>query len=408
MIDALLYASKYAGSKQLILRRTFPELEKSLIRVSLELYPREIASYNSGNHIWRFRNGSLIDFGYCDQENAVYRYQSAEYDVIRFDELTHFTESLYTYLLSRIRGAKDFPRSAKSSTNPGNIGHGWVKARWVDPAPPETEILTEQGTTRIFIPALVQDNKYLMQADPDYIKRLEMLPEAEKKALLYGSWDIFEGQFFGEWDSTIHVVKPFQIPRDWRRVFVMDYGLDMLAGYWIAIDPHEYAYVYREVYQPNLIVSAAASTIRSMTGDDDIQVWYAPPDMWNRRQETGRSVAEIFGDHGLFLTKVNNGREQGWLDLKEWLKPGTDETGKPAAHLRVFDGCRNLIRCFPAVVYDPKNPNDISDANHELTHSLDAMRYFAASRPFPNPLPVYRDDDDPDIDMQINSMWRDI
>lgn len=103
LIDALLYALTYSKSKQLILRRTFPELEKSLIRASLELYPREAGTYNSSKHTWNFKNGSLIDFAYCDNETDVYKYQSAEYDVIRFDELTHFTETMYTYLLSRIR-----------------------------------------------------------------------------------------------------------------------------------------------------------------------------------------------------------------------------------------------------------------------------------------------------------------
>lgn len=118
LVDAILYALKYAGSKQLILRRTFPELEKSLIRVHLQIYPRELYTYNSSNHTGKFINGSIIDFSYCDNEKDVYKYQSAEYDVIRFDELTHFSEEMYVYLLSRIRGANNFPKMAKSSTNP--------------------------------------------------------------------------------------------------------------------------------------------------------------------------------------------------------------------------------------------------------------------------------------------------
>lgn len=118
LIDAKLYALKYAGSKQLILRRTFPELEKSLIRRHLQIYPRELYTYNSSSHTGKFINGSIIDFSYCDNEKDVYKYQSAEYDVIRFDELTHFTEEMYVYLLSRIRGANNFPKAAKSTTNP--------------------------------------------------------------------------------------------------------------------------------------------------------------------------------------------------------------------------------------------------------------------------------------------------
>lgn len=379
LLDALIYACKYSGSKQLVLRRTFPELERSLIRVSREIYPQEIAKYNESKHTWKFKNGSLIEFGYCQQESDVTQYQSAEYDTIRFDELTHFTEYMYLYLFSRLRGANKFPKQVKSSTNPGGVGHAWVKERFIDPAPPMTEIKTPEGT-RIFIPAKVQENSFLMNSNPEYIRTLDNLPENERKALRDGSWDLFEGRFFTEWDPAVHVLRPFPIPKEWRRVFVMDYGLDMLAGYWIALDTIGYAYVYRELYKSGLIISDAAAAIKAATGTDDVEDWCAPPDLWNRRQETGKSVADWFAENGIYLRKVNNGREQGWLDLKEWLKVFTGEDGLPAARLRVFDTCRNLIRVMPSIIYDPKNPNDISNEPHELTHAPDALRYFAASR----------------------------
>ena len=154
----------------------------------MEFYPREAASYNTSKHIWTFKNGSIIDFGYIDSENDVYQYQSAEYDVIRFDELTHFTEYMYTYMISRCRGANAFPKHIKSSTNPGGVGHSWVKARFIDIGEPNKihEITLENGkkSTVIFIPSLVQDNMFLLDNDPDYIDRLELLPEKEKQALL--------------------------------------------------------------------------------------------------------------------------------------------------------------------------------------------------------------------------------
>ena len=126
VVDALLFALKYPKSKQLILRRTYQELEKSLIRTALALYPREIFKLNASTHTGRFVNGSCIDFGYCAGENDVYQYQSAEYDVVRFDELTHFTEGQYLYLISRVRGANGYPKQIKSSTNPGGVPY-W---RW--------------------------------------------------------------------------------------------------------------------------------------------------------------------------------------------------------------------------------------------------------------------------------------
>ena len=182
LTDALLYALKYPHSKQLILRRMFSELEKSLVRVSLSLYPREIYTYNSTCHTGRFKNGSIIDFGYCATENDVFQYQSAEYDVVRFDELTHFTEFQYLYLISRVRGANGYPKQIKSSTNPGGVGHAWVKSRFVDVAPPNTPFLSPDGSERIFIPSKIDDNIFLTQSDPDYKKRLLCLPAREPRA----------------------------------------------------------------------------------------------------------------------------------------------------------------------------------------------------------------------------------
>lgn len=371
------------------MRRRFGDLEKSIVRTTLEIYPREICRYNATKHCWSFLNGSVIDFGYCDNENDVYQYQSAEYDVIRFDELTHFTDTMYTYLISRLRGANDYPKAVKSSTNPGGVGHMWVKKRFIDIGPPNTvhEIYGEGGErlgTREFIPSYITDNVWLMKKDPGYIKRLGNLSEKEYRQLRFGDWDTFDGQFFDEWDREKHVIEPFEIPPYWRRYFAMDYGLDMLAGYWIAVDGFDNAYVYREIYQSNLVISAAAESIKAMQGEDLPDESVAPPDLWNRRQDTGKSAAEIFAEHGILLHSVSNDREQGWLDLKEWLKIRPDEFGERRPKLRIFESCVNLIRTLPALVHDERKWNDVSDKVHEYTHAPDALRYWAASRPRPN------------------------
>lgn len=386
LIDAIVYAMRYGGSKQLILRRTYPELEKSLIRVAKELYPRALYRYSHSTHTMTLVNGSMIDFGYCAGGNDVYQYQSAEYDVIRFDELTHFTEQQYTYLLSRCRGANGYPKQVKSSTNPGGIGHNWVKERFIDIGEPNTVHETEHGT-RIFIPSRIQDNPILMQKDPGYMTRLQNLDEKERKALLYGIWDIFDGQYFSEFDRDIHVVRPFEIPAHWRRYRVFDYGLDMLACYWIAIDERRRAVVYRELYEPGLIVSAAAEKICKATQEEIYQT-IAPPDMWNRHKDTGRSTADIFREYGIPIVRASNDRVQGWYNLKEWLKPYEDEQGRPAANLVIFSTCKNLVRTLPAVQIDEHNPNDVAREPHELTHAPDALRYFIAGRPVPNRPPA--------------------
>lgn len=396
--DTFIYAFRYPKSKQLILRRTFPELEKSLIRVALEIYPRDTYRYNSSNHTLKFINDSIVDFGYCDNEKDVYKYQSAEYDVIRFDELTHFTQDMYVYLISRLRGANDYPKAVKSSTNPGGVGHYWVKERFVDAGAPfesfdlkdENGEVTGQG---IFLPATVFENKQLLTKDPEYVKRLMRLSEKDRKALLYGDWNIFDGQFFTEFKREIHVIKPFVVPKHWKRYMTMDYGLDMLAAYLIAVDEHEKAYVMQEVYKPNQIISAAAAELKKLMDDEKIEQFYAPPDMWNRRQDSGKSVAEIFFENGIMLTKSSNDRESGWFNLKEWLKPYTDEAGALTANLVIFEGCSNLIRCLPALTYHKKNPNDVSNEPHELTHAPDALRYFVAGRPQRSFMPERADDE---------------
>lgn len=374
LIDAFLYALKYSKSKQIIFRRTFPDLEKSLIRTSLEVYPREVATYNSSKHVWNFKNGSIIDFAYIDNEKDVYQYQSAEYDVIRFDELTHFTEFMYTYMISRCRGANPYPKHIKSSTNPGGIGHSWVKARFIDIGEPNVIHTFKEGT-RIFIPSLIQDNMFLLDRDPDYVTRLDNLPEKERKALKFGDWDIFDGQFFTEFNRSIHVCTPFEIPKDWRRFRTRDYGLDMCAVCWIALDWKMNAYAYKELYKPNLIVSSAAEEINAMT-NENIVTDYAPPDLWNRNRDTGKSTADIFAENGQFLTKADNNRISGWLAVHEWLKVFTDEQGQPTSKLKIFSNCTNLIRTLPALQRDDKNPNDVANEPHELTHIPDALRYF--------------------------------
>ncbi len=373
IVDALLTALFFPKSKQLILRRTFSELEKSLIRTALALYPRDIFTFNSSSHTGKFKNGSVIDFGYCAAENDVYQYQSAEYDVVRFDELTHFTEAQYLYLISRVRGANKFPKQVKSSTNPGGIGHGWVKSRFVDPSVPNCSFLGNDGMKRIFIPSLLDDNMFLMENDPNYKSRLLALPEREKKALLYGDWNVFEGQYFTEFSRKKHVTEPFEIPADWRKFRTIDYGLDRLACLWIAISPDRCAYVYREFCESNLPISASAKGISDRTPHtEDIYATLAPPDLWSRSQESGKSKASLFSEYGINLTKTSNNRETGWLSIKELLCEKGGQVG-----LKIFSTCQELIKCLPSLMIDKIRPTDCSTEPHEITHAPDALRGFA-------------------------------
>lgn len=385
LIDALLYALKNEGSRQLILRRTLKDLDRSLISEHLKFYPRGVYTYKKSEHTGCFDNGSVIEFGYCDNEQDVYRYQGAQYDVVRFDELTHFTQSMYTYLHSRVRGVNDFHKSVKSATNPGGIGHEWVKKRFIDIGPANVMHSFENGN-RLFIPSLAKDNVYLMEKDKAYLKRLKALSIKEKKALLYGEWNIHDGCFFYEFATENHVIKPFEIPKHWRRYVCLDYGMDMLAALWIAVDEGNRAYVYKELYEgrdngmgadgKGHIISQAAMRILQTNKKDNIYAYLAPPDLWNRRQETGKSVVDIFAQNGVILTKTSNNRSDGWLAVREWLKLTRDEFGKEAPLLRIFDICINTIRTLPALQYSEKGFTDVSSTPHELTHAPDALRGF--------------------------------
>ena len=390
LLDNLVYAVNYPGIKQLILRRTFPELERSLIRTMLEIYPKEIYDYHQSKHVLNFKNGSLTDFGFCDTENDVYKYQSSEYDVIRLDECTHFTGSMYEYLRTRIRGANDFPKQTKCSTNPGNVGHQYFKARFIDVCPPMKTYEVKNPHTgkvskRLFIPSRVYDNKFLMDKDPEYVERLEgMEDEEERKALLEGSWDLYEGQMFREFSRDVHVLKDMpKRDKSWRLYFTMDYGLDMFAGLFIAVDNHDRYYVLGEIYKPDVVISDACKMIKEKQkelGLPKMDEYLAPSDLWARRQETGRSVADIFRENGITLRKTSRDRIDGWAAVKEAVKPFKDEQGITIAKLRIHESCVNLIRTLPALQYDERRPGDAATKPHELTHMPDALRYFCVYR----------------------------
>ena len=155
--------------------------------------------------------------------------------------------------------------------------------------------------------------------------------------------------------------------------------MDRLACYYVALSPSGESYFYKEVYQSDLIVSDAAKAIKEVQ-NEEIQDTFAPGDLWNRRQETGASAMELFYRNGVPLTKANNNRIQGWLSVKEALKPQKNEFGELKPKMYIFSTCTNLSRCLPQLQHDKKNPNDVANDPHELTHGPDAVRYYFSGR----------------------------
>lgn len=380
----VLLCLKYPGLKCLLLRRTLPELrENHQLPLQQELYG--FVKYNSDEKSFTFPNGSRIVLGYCDTEADVYRYQGQEYDVIGLEEATHFTSTQRDFLITCNRSTRtDFSPRMYYTSNPGNVGHAWFKRLFID----REYINKEKAEDYEFIQALVYDNDVLMKANPDYVTALENLPEDQKKAMLYGDWNVFEGQFFSEFNSIYHVVTPFEIPESWELYTTLDYGLDKCAWYIIAQSPDNHFYVVDELYESNLLVSDAAAKMLELekkwlkdNPNKTIRQRIAPPDIWNRNAQTGKSAADIFYENGINWAEGNNDRINGWLALKEMLKPVTaqheDGTCYIDAQLKIFNTCTNLIRTLPQCQHDEIKKNDVSKTPHEITHAPDSIRIFS-------------------------------
>lgn len=372
-VKAALLAVKYPGIRVLILRRTYPELRENHILPMIRLL-KGVAAYRDTDKAFTFPGGSRVRFGYCAGDMDVNQYQGQEYDVIFIDEATQFTEYQFSVLTACVRGTGDCPKRVYLTCNPGGVGHAWVKRLFVD----RDFRPGENPDDYVMVRATVYDNKALMERDPGYVGMLRNLPEDLRRAWLYGDWDVYEGQFFREFNRETHVCAPFAVPPGWRKYVTMDYGLDMLAVLWVALDPGGRAFVYRELAVSDRIISDAAADVKRLSEGEEIYAYLAPPDLWSRRQETGKSAAEWFSEAGLWLDKTSNSRVDGWYAVKEWLKPSPE-----GPKLRIFESCKNLIRCLPLLQHDMKNPSDVAAEPHEITHLPDALRGFCVHRSAP-------------------------
>ena len=365
-------AYQYPGIRILILRREYGDMESTIITPMLKVLAPDTYNYNKTDHMLTFNNGSTIKFGNMPGYDAAVmgKYQGQEYDWLFIDEATQFLESEFRGLAACVRGANDIPKRVYLTCNPGGPGHFWVKRLFID-----RDFKTgEDPEDYRFIPATVDDNKDLMKANPDYIKQLELLPEDIRKAHRYGDWNALAGTFFGEFEDGVHTCKPFPIPPHWQHYRAFDYGLDMFFCIWVAVDETGRCYVYRQFMQSGMVVSdAAAKQLELTRPDENIYFSIAPPDMWSRNRESGKTQAATFAEHGVGLLKADNNRKQGWSALKEMFKLRPD--GRPG--LIIFDTCGNLIECIKCLQHSDTDPNDVRTTPHEITHGPDALRYFS-------------------------------
>lgn len=365
---------RYDGITCLLIRRTLPELKSNHVIPFLREYDR-IITYSESERAILLPNKSKIYLGYCAADKDVLRYQGQEYDVIAIDEATQLSEFRFSVLKACLRGANDFPRRMYLTCNPGGIGHSWVKRLFVD----RDFRSGEDPNDYAFIPAMVYDNPILLDADPQYLNSLKSLPPRLRDAWLYGKWDVFDGQFFPEFDQAIHVCSKKDIPTDTVRFVALDYGLDMLAALLIGIDRNGNVWVLRELCESGLTLTEAAKCVSLLADGQNAEFAVCSPDLWNRRQDSGKSGFEIMqAIRGMPpMRAADDRRIAGWRILREYLSA---KGGHP--FIKICEECTNLISSLPALLCDAKRPEDASGTPHKITHSPEALRYAVMSRAF--------------------------
>ena len=379
IVDPLRYCHRSAH-RALILRRSMPEL-RELIDKSRELYPKAFpgCKFREVEKLWNFPSGAKVEFGFLERDADVYRYQGQAFSWIGFDEITHLpTEFSWNYLASRLRTTdSEIIPYLRCTANPGGVGAHWVKKRYVTPHPPNESFKGDDGLTRKFIPARLEDNPYL-STDGRYEQMLQSLPPVQRKQLLEGNWDITEGAAFAEFDPDVHIITPFEVPIHWQRLKGIDYGYaSESACIWATIDANdETLIIYRELYRKGLTGADLGTILTNMELEDPISVsGVLDTADWARTGTTGPTVGESLVRSGHKLRPADKNRIQGKIQIHEYLK--VQQNGRP--RLQIFNTCPNLIRELQSIPLSKNNPEDVD--THAPDHAYDALRYLIMSRP---------------------------
>jgi len=393
----------------LLLRRTYPQLQEVIDR-SHEFYKPLGGVYKSSLHRWEWPNGARITMGHMQHEKDKFNYHGREFHYCGWDELTQFLQSQYLFVMSRIRRSKKgLPLLFRATTNPGGVGHIWVKKRFIDIANPyETYIDPKTHTSRVFIPATVYDNPSIMDNDPEYIYRLEALPNIEKLRLLHGVWDVFEGQKFTELNDIKHRCDEVEIPAEWPRYMVFDWGYAKpWCALWFTVDFNGVIYLYREYYgmaqsQDSAILNDVGSRetndqicqkIVDIENYEKITQRFADPACWSPTKLKGSntvhgpSFTEDAMGFRLYFSKPDNDRIRGIQQCHLRFQMDEVEKKDDSGELITVEENRFFaMRSCPIwweemtnLRDDEKNPEDVD--TRQFDHGYDNTRYFFLSRP---------------------------
>lgn len=420
-VGAIAWCTDIPGLQVYIFRRLSDDLLKNHMEgvtgfpaLLSEWIDSGLVKINWSKAFIEFWNGSKIHLCHCQYEKDVTKYQGAEIHVLMLDELTHFTEKIYRYLRGRCRmGALQLPKKYAGlfprilgSANPGGIGHNWVKATFIDIAPPlriTRQPKSEGGMLRQYIPAKLADNPTLLENDPDYVDRLEGLGNAALvKAMRDGDWNIVAGGMFDDvWDQVMHAVVPFDVPPGWRIDRSFDWGSSkpFSVGWWAETDgtdavmrdgtrrsfPRGTLIRIAEWYgwngKPNeglrMLAVEVARGVLKVEREIGIagRVKSGPADSAIFDTQNGVCIADDMAKAGVKWEKADKGpgsRRNGWERMRKMLKAALQHPMEEPG-LLVFDTCRQFIRTVPVLPRDERQPDDI-DTDAE-DHVGDETRY---------------------------------
>ena len=385
---------QYPRLRGLLIRSSFPELQRTHLSQIVFDLPAGVGSYNDQKHVYKYFNDSVLEFGYGSRREDFQQYLSAEYDFIMIDELTTIPFEFSALLRSRLTASRsDFIPFFACATNPGGIAHVDVRNYFVTKSNLDPELYPNYNPLEVcFIPATVFDNKIVLERDPGELTRLQQLSKKDQQKYLFGNWDIYEGQFFEEWNPDVHIIQPANY-LDYVQLLQFNCGGGMDYGNVSAVE-----YMAKD-YNGNVIVFDEWSDVKGVRSDKviglkkfavergllELQI-LADTNMWLPDQfdvANSNFPAQDFITAGLHLVKVSKNdtspdKKRGYRvacndAIKNYLHWTADKgIVKVKPKLIIYKRCIKLLETLPALITDPKDQEDIADNQND--HYYDAMK----------------------------------
>ena len=380
---------KYPGTQGLIVRRTYPELRANHIVKMFQEYPILREWYNKSEKTIYYPNGSTTEFSYLKNTDDVYTYQGREYQDISVDEITQHEMEVFKTLRSSLRTSdSSITPSMFLTGNPGGIGHAWVKRIFIDRKFRDNENPNDFA----FVQAFVTDNTALMTADPEYVKRLQDLPEHLRKAYLEGDWTIFAGQMFSMLTHAKHVIDPIKLPTGTQYFAGYDYGYNHPFGFVVcALTPPGDYFVVSHIRERFVDVADQAKLMLKMLENKGKVIVYAGHDIFDSRQGGNRTIEDQLYDAGFAksghaIARAGIDHINGIAEMRKAFSLRPDGT----PNLRFFRNALEVYNCIAEQQIDPNKPEDVIKINAvdgEGGDDLaDSLRYALRSWTLPKTL----------------------